>query len=73
MLDNSNETKYAEMLTYIETIIAKLKKLINKAPIGHEYIGTFYLRKINMDQTLERIEMSGTVFIYARRDYFLEN
>ena len=36
--------------------------------MGHQYTGTFYIRKINMDQTVERIEMSGTAFM--REDIF---
>lgn len=62
-IDNSTAAEYEEMLVYIETVISKLKRKINKAPIGYQYTGTFYIRKINMDQTVERIEMSGTAFM----------
>lgn len=62
-VENSSEAEYAEMLTYIEATVAKLKRRVNKAPTGHQYTGTFYVRKINVDTTVEFIEMTGTAFM----------
>ncbi|WP_150466990.1 hypothetical protein [Francisella sp. SYW-9] len=63
IVSKSSNQRYDETLKYLESIVEKSQNDYDDMPIGYEYVGIFYLRKVNDNATIESIKVTGLAFL----------
>ena len=50
-------------LEYLKSVLKQAQNDYDAMPSGHRYTGTLYVRKVNYDNTVDRVKINGSAFI----------
>ena len=59
----SSQDECDATLEYLESVLKQAQKDYDAMPSGHRYTGTLYVRKVNYDNTVDRVKMDGSAFV----------